>query len=268
MCRYRFITRIISIFGLMAVVACSVKKTDIGSGGPEPVEPGGTPGGVISIAALKEMYVDRPATINEEVSIRGKVVSSDQYGNFYKTVCVQDDSGGIAIMVDMEMYFRTFNIYGEVTVYCNSLTLGTYGGEIRLGVLSADGTNTVTYISGDYILSAIRAGEDFTEVVPEVVPISGLSPRHINTYVRIDDVQFEEAGGGVAWCREGEDTNRTLVDIEGNRLDVRTSRYARFADRVLPEGSGYICGVLGYFNGSFQLRVKSESDVAMRSERF
>jgi hypothetical protein len=51
-------------------------------------------------------------------------------------------------------------------------------------------------------------------------------------------------------------------------LVVRTSRYADFAHRILPSGSGYIEGVLGYFNGTYQLRVCDDQKAMMYEPRF
>ena len=49
---------------------------------------------------------------------------------------------------------------------------------------------------------------------------------------------------------------------------MRTSRYARFADDVLPIRSGYVEGILGWFNNSYQLRVIDARNVIMESPRF
>ena len=72
----------------------------------------------------------------------------------------------------------------------------------------------------------------------------------------------------LAWCDEDSDSNRHLVNPEGDTLLVRTSRYARFADDALPVGSGYVEGILVWFNNSYQLRVIDARNVIVESSRF
>ena len=73
---------------------------------------------------------------------------------------------------------------------------------------------------------------------------------------------------GLTWCDEASDSNRHLVNVVWHSLLVRTSRYARFADDVLPIRSGYVEGILGWFNNSYQLRVIDARNVIMESPRF
>ncbi|MCC8019940.1 MAG: DUF5689 domain-containing protein [Rikenellaceae bacterium] len=253
----------------VTLAACSVDKTPLGEiSGDGDGSGGSASGGSVTIAALKSMYVDHPVTVTDEVSISGRIVSSDRWGNFYKTLCVEDATGGIAIRIDLEEYFRTFRLGAEVTVYCNALSLGTYGGAVQLGVLSGDGTNTVTYIPSGHVMSAFRLVGEGTEPPVAVVTIPDIRPNLINTYVEIREVQFEDGTPGLTWSEEGADTDRYITDPQGNRLAVRTSRYATFAGDLLPHGSGIIRGVVGYFNGSYQLTVINSHYAMMESERF
>lgn len=247
---------------------CRVDKTPLGEKNGE--NGGNSIGGdgFISIAALKAMYINRPVTVSEEVSIRGRVVSSDRWGNFYKTLCLEDDSGGIAVRVDLEEYFRVFGLGDIVTVYCNTLTLGTYGGAIQLGVLSSDVATQVTYIPEHYLLSSVGVTVAEAEPSVTVTSIDRLAPSLIHCYVELRDVQFEQWEEGMTWCDEDTDTDRTLVDREGNRLAVRTSGYATFASGLLPSGSGTVRGVVGYFNGSYQLTLVNAHYAMMDGDRF
>ena len=61
---------------------------------------------------------------------------------------------------------------------------------------------------------------------------------------------------------------RQIEDQQGNRVVLRSSSYALFAGRQIPEGSGNITAILGYFNGKPQLLISLESDVNFTSPRF
>ena len=59
-----------------------------------------------------------------------------------------------------------------------------------------------------------------------------------------------------------------LTDRSGKTLIVRTSSYAKFAGKTLPEGSGSIVALLTYFRDTPQLLILREHDVQLSSPRF
>jgi hypothetical protein len=119
------------------------------------------------------------------------------------------------------------------------------------------------------IAEHLQSDEEFYgEVRARTLTFGELSLDDISTFVAFEGVHF--AGEGLSWAEtenevglDGEiieplsATNRHLVDAAGDTLIVRTSRYARFAPWPLPEGSGRIEGVVGYFNGDYQLVVSN-----------
>jgi hypothetical protein len=237
---------------------------------PNPDSPPVMVEGAVSIAYLKTLYTGAPTKITGEVHIAGRVVSSDVRGNFYKTLVLDDGTGGIEIKLDLEQIFKHFRIHTLVTVRCNGLWLGSYGGTLGLGAEPYDDLQTQYIPEGDVPLH-LTTDESFTdEVLPQRLVIGELSSRDISMFVCFEGVQFADEEMGLSWAdSEAEhDTDRHLVDSAGDTLVVRTSRYADFAHRTLPSGNGYIEGVLGYFNGVYQLRVCDDQKAEMYNERF
>ena len=76
--------------------------------------------------------------------------------------------------------------------------------------------------------------------------------------VRFDGVSFEN-GGKATFAEYQKTTSQTITDGTAS-LTVRTSGYANFYGKTLPEGEGAIVGILGYFNGSWQLTLRSYED--------
>lgn len=210
--------------------------------------------GLVTIAYLKSLYNSSPVKIKGDLQIQGRVVSNDRYGNFYKTICVEDASGGVAVRVDDTQLFKTYRVGAHIKIDCNTLTLGAYGGLLQLGDASRDGSYQTDPIPQDVAVSHIHiVAEAEKEPMPKTLSIDGVEPRYLSCFVEIRDVWFEEADGTLAWCDPDSDTDRVLTDGNGGRLIVRTSRYAEYAGWVLPAGVGNIRGVLSYFNGSYQL---------------
>lgn len=253
----------IFIVAALSLIGCSYPEKGERTGGPPPSE-----SEEVSVSFLKSLYAGHPVNIRKNYVIRGHVVSSDRYGNYYKTVVVEDAGAGIEIKIDREDIFKDFAPGHEVTVHCNSLTLGGYSGMVQLGSAPA-GSYETGYIDANSIASHLRrTGEAPEKLMPEHVTLAGVAGSLLSRYVRVCGVQFVEEEAGKLWCEQDVDTDRCLTDPSGRTLTVRTSYRAAFAYWPLPGGSGYIEGILSYFNGNFQLRVVDPRNVVMTGERF
>ncbi len=61
--------------------------------------------------------------------------------------------------------------------------------------------------------------------------------------------------------------NHTLEDCDGNQVLVRTSGYANYASRPLPQGKGSFTGILGVFGSTLQLFARSEAEAQLNGPR-
>ncbi len=61
-----------------------------------------------TIAELKAIYSGGLDSIQDTIIIMGKVISSDEEGNIYKTLYIQDNTGGIMIALDRTNLYTTF----------------------------------------------------------------------------------------------------------------------------------------------------------------
>jgi hypothetical protein len=258
----------------LALAACTpasvIPTPDDGDNGDIP-SPGNEQ--TISIASLKTLYTGAPTLITREVRIAGAVVSDDRQGNFYKTLVLDDGTAGIEVRVDMEDIFKTFAIHSRASVRCNGLWIGSYGGVLQLGA-EPWGELATQPLSPVEVAEHIFADTVFYgEVRPSTLTFGELSARWVSRFVAFEGVRFIDDEKGLGWAEiEGSDggaevpvaTDRHLVDAAGDTLIVRTSSHARFAAWPLPEGVGRIEGVLGAFNGDYQLVVTDSEKFARR----
>lgn len=221
----------------------------------------------VSIAFLKTLYNGAPRQITEEYRISGAVVGSDVKGNFYKTLVLDDGTAGIELRLDIDEIFKLFKINTRVSVRCNGLWLGSYGGTLQLGDEPFESYETQR-LSPSMIAGHLQKDEEFYgDVLPRKITFAHIVPSHISNFVEFSGVQFIDEELGLGWSEPDADTDRHLVDTAGDTLIVRTSHRARFASHKLPEGNGKIEGVLGYFNGKYQLTVCDSQKAEMESER-
>lgn len=247
------------------LLACCSSGPDITYSGEPPVQQSRK----VSIAYLKSLYVSSPVKVEEDIHVEGRIVSSDKKGNFYQTLCIEDETGGIALRVQGDRLFDKF-LYGNmVSVSCNSLWLGEYGGMVQMGEYSADGRYQISPVPEEKALSVLwfHPGSG-ARPRPSVLRIGGCSERYLSCFVRFNGVQLVDEEAGMSWCDEGADTDRHITDEAGDTLVVRTSRHAAFASYLLPRGNGQIDGVLGWFNGKYQLTVIDANAADMDEERF
>ncbi len=255
----------------LALCACRPVSVIPPGGGSEIPGPGDEK--TVSIAFLKTLYNGAPLHLTGEYRISGAVVSDDRQGNFHKTLVLDDGTAGIEVRVDVEQIFKTFRIHSRAAVRCNGLWLGSYGGTLQLGAEPFGDFQTQPLAESAVAEHIFADNEFYGEIKARTLNFSQLSQRDVSTFVAFEGVSFVREERGMGWAEttaeDGSEppaaTDRHLVDAAGDTLAVRTSRHTRFAAWPLPEGTGRIEGVLGYFNGGYQLVVsQSESFAAYR----
>lgn len=142
---------------------------------------GGAPGGVHTIADLKARCTANSVAVTEDITLEGVVTGNDFYGEFYKTLVVEDASGGISLLIDGTRLAFDYPVGAAVTIFCNGLTLGDYGGKIQLGT-TPDGDYGVGRIPREELGRYLRRNPD-KDGRPYVRSTPSASGRQTPTYV-------------------------------------------------------------------------------------
>ena len=219
---------------------------------------GGAPGGVHTIADLKARCTANSVAVTEDITLEGVVTGNDLYGEFYKTLVVEDASGGISLLIDGTRLAFDYPVGAAVSIFCNGLTLGDYGGKIQLGT-APDGDYGVGRIPREELGRYLHRNPDNDRRPrPAVCTFDAIGPRQTDTYVCFEGVRFTEAG---PWCdtdpetSEPQTSERTLTDAQGRTFRVRTLGTCAYATEPVPQGTGSVYGIIDYFNGKYTLRV-------------
>ena len=217
----------------------------------------------MTIAGLKQYFTDSMSStfgqITKDIVIQGKVVSSDETGNIYKKIYLQDTTGGIDIELDSKTLYSEYKLGQRLYVKCKGMYITNYHGVIEIGgnyngsVGRLPSTEFNTYLFKDSF-----PGNPLT---PKIVTIPQFLSNTICTLVEIDSVHFLSTDVGLPFSLSTATTNRTLQDALGNAFLLRTSNYATFASDTIPGGTGCITGVLGYYDGDWQLYIRDLNDM-------
>lgn len=214
--------------------------------------------------------------------IEAYVVSTDEGGNFFKSISFQTlktdkaPAIGFSIPVDVSNSYIDFRVGNKVYIKLKNQFTDIYYGALRVGSLyvSNAGDPTIGRVSqNDYknVLNASCSVIDEEQLVQQISIEEALNESKLNTLIELKDVQFTEAAIGRHYFEEsnnvGGATNWNLSDKTGNQIIFRTSSYAAFAGGSVPEGSGKIRGILTKFGTDYQLMIRVESDVVMSGNR-
>ncbi len=200
--------------------------------------------------------------------IHGRVISSDEEGNVFKSLVIQDETAALAFSIDQYNLYLNYRVGQDIVLDVTGMEIGKYAGLQQIGRKSwYENGNTwqVSFMSLQYFQQYAQPNG-----LPERPAIDTLV---MNTFgdinqtteglqkfqsqlVRFRNVTFTEGGQrtlSVYHTSENADQNTTIQDRNGSTLTVRTSGYCTFFNMVLPTEPIDIVGILSYYNSAWQL---------------
>ena len=233
----------------------------------------------MTIAELKAIYKGAKIDVNNPGAIvGGKVISTDKYGNFYRSFFLQDETGGIEIKVGKTTLYNTYKIGQTVYVKPHGLRLGAYGQMVSLGMETADTKYENAWIDVPLLISrAIFTGVEGAPVAPDTVRSTTGFEAHLGKWVILPEAVYK-SGTPATWAKAA-DPNITAAEAAygehtfplsgGGNVVVRTSGYSKFAGTTVPFAAGQrvnIKGVLTRYGNTIQLVLNTDKDVAVVSD--
>jgi len=122
-----------------------------------------------TIAQLAAMYTNgKPFEITDDITIAGRVITTDKPGNFYKSLYIQDETGAIELKLGKTSLHNEYALGQKVYVKCGpqpgskGLYLGSYGyktgnyggnGMVQLGCDDPSGSYETSYMESDYVIN-------------------------------------------------------------------------------------------------------------------
>ena len=215
--------------------------------------------------------------------IEAYVTSSDEGGNFYKSISLVSTDGTVGFSMPIDAY-NLYNRYEpgrKVFVNMKDRYYATEFNSTIIGSLFNNDTpdnpsdDKVGRISAnDYknILKASCTKVDEDQIVKHLTINEAKSNQYLNMLIELDGVQFSDASNGKMYYDAslnslGGATNHNITDINGNSLILRVSSFATFAADVTPRGSGKIRGVMTKYNNDFQFMIRTINDVKIENPR-
>lgn len=225
-------------------------------------------------------YTIPNGSTDPEIIVDGYVISSDENGNFYKTISFQDapsnPTAGLQIEVDKSSNYADLPVGAHIRIRANGLVIALDRGTYKLG--SVDPTYAVGRIpqalESKYI-SGVCGGQglDVQTIIPKKLNSlnEAKDPAYINTLVTVSNVMFSDADQGKNFVDvvNGNlvDTDRTLVDIAGGSATLRNSAYFTGGRTPIPAGFGDITFVVSRYITTWQMLIRSLNDIQFTKGR-
>lgn len=225
---------------------------------------------------IKEIIdLSSPTLIAEDWVIAGIVNIDDREGNYYKKITIQDETGGIEILLDQNNLYNDYPVGRKIYVRLKGLYKSDYNGLPQLGY-TPDGTGSLSDIPFSLIERHIVKANYPNTLTPVTVTLADLaspsaSAHLINKLVYIEDVEFVSDVIGLpiadpASVRSA--TNRNIQECSSStKVVVRTSGYAKFQPQPIPGGNGSITAIYTVFGSTPQLVIRSMDDIQMTGTR-
>lgn len=244
----------------------------------------------MSIMELKEMFwndatnyakkIEDPNDPERRFIIHGRVITSDEAGNVFKSIVIQDETAALAFSVDSYNLYLKYRIGQDVVLDLTGMDIGKYAGLMQIGrkdYYEAQHTDQVSFMSPEYFEEHLQLnGNPEPQEVDTVNSFSKLkqTPEGLRYWqsrvVRFKKVHFEEGGKrpfSYYHTKEKSEMETQLIDQTGQNITVRTSGYCDFYNNTLPVGTIDLVAYLGYFNSAWQLLVMDAEGVMPANEK-
>ncbi|MEP2936343.1 MAG: DUF5689 domain-containing protein [Gilvibacter sp.] len=233
---------------------------------------------VLGILAQAELDGDSDFTFEQDSDnvMVGYVVSSDEGGNFFEELIIQDaaanPTAGIKLLIDVNPLFTKYEIGRKIYVNLAGLTVATTNGVAGLGIGGGDFIEKIPAPQEDAVI--IRSAE-VAEVTPLEVAVADLSDAYENLFVRLSDVQFNRndvlGENPLTFAAEDGDEfdgERFLEACAGGGVIVSTSTFADFKGLTLPVGRGTLDGILSrdFFDDFNVINLNEPGDIDFGDE--
>ncbi len=217
--------------------------------------------------------------------IEAYVTSSDEGGNFFKSISLvtTDGTQGFSIPVDAynlytkyepgrKVYIKLRERYYQTNSNTASKEIGSRYNNGTPALLTDDEVGRIAGVEYEDVL--IRGCEKVDEqtLVNNLTIAQAKNNANLNKLIELSNVQFTDASMGKKYYDPtlndlGGATNHEIVDANGVKLIVRVSSFSTFAGDPVSSLNGKIRGVMTKYGSDYQFMVRTLDDIRLTNPR-
>lgn len=222
---------------------------------------------VIGFDELFGRYTGTPMELSQDLMLLGYVSSSDEEGNIFGSIYIQDalenPSFGVEFRTDLLESHARFPLGAEVRIQLKGLWLGAQGSGMVLGsVRDLFGTPVMDRVPATATFNHLALNcEARGELQPRSLTLDSIQDQWVHTLVTIEDVEVSQVYGDTIFAQPLIESKVPLLSCEGKEIQMVVSGYADFRNHPLPNGSGAVTGILLGGSKKFELLINSAANV-------
>ncbi|GET45233.1 DUF5689 domain-containing protein [Capnocytophaga felis] len=271
---------LISIYGVLllstiGIISC-VKDTDYELPNLEDLKKDipSFDGNIVTFAQATASATTNVTPYTSNDAIEGYVVSSDEGGNFYKKIYIQnaDKTAGVSVSINKSGLYTEFPVGAKVQIRLKGLTTQINNGGLEIGYdiyTSGSGRKSVGQMAEaiykKHIYNLQEPLKTRAELTKSDTSIDVLKTNaNVNQLITLKNVSFESNASGKTYHIVANDkqngTNYNLIDANGKTITFRTSKYAKFINETVASGLLDVTGVLTKFGSTYQFMINNPKE--------
>ncbi|WP_445721362.1 DUF5689 domain-containing protein [Flavobacterium sp.] len=210
---------------------------------------------------------------NDDI-IEAYVTSSDEGGNFYKSISFVslDGTTGFSMPVDNYNLFTKYEPGRKVFINLKNRFYNTQNNSTVIGSNYGSGVGRISGVEYQNIIIRSCDKVDEDDIINNITITQAQQNQNLNKLIEFDNVQFTDASIDQNYYDTdvftiGGGTNHQITDEFGNTTTLRVSSFASFASANIPSGSGKIRGVMTKFGSTYQFMIRTLNDVKLDNAR-
>jgi len=199
--------------------------------------------------------------------LRAVVVSSDEGGNFYKSLTIQDATGAVQLQLDQTGLFNFYPVGQKIVLVLNGLVIGDYNQLPQIGwIYNGNQVGRINSLFIDKYI--IRDGKPSLQNIPKPLTndeIDFFENSDVNKLVRLEGVKFEQEAIGKPLSFDFAPTDwKVFVPLSNGNSQVvmvRTSDFAKFRNVIIEDKEYNLTGILTKFRDTYQFMIRTKDDI-------
>jgi hypothetical protein len=199
--------------------------------------------------------------------VRAVVVSSDEGGNYYKSMVIQDSTGGVELQLDMAGLYNTYPVGQKIVLIPNGLFIGDYNNLLQVGWVynkTQVGRINSLYFDNHIIKDGLPSLKNLPQPLTNDM-IDFYTNKDINKLVRLENVTFEQLAIGKPFAYNDFNTDWIIkVPLKNGTtqdVTVRTSNFAKFRNLIIEKKDYNLTGILSIYRDTYQLMIRTKDDI-------
>lgn len=192
-----------------------------------------------SIAHLQQLCKDECYTITSDMVCVGRVTSSDYEGNFYRSMVIEDETGGVEIKLGIYSIDKQYPIGLMVAIHLKGTAIISDNGVVQVGLPPQSFDNAPREFEAQEVIDRhITRSNSIEAIAPLLCDIASLDTSLCGRFVRIEGLRHSP-------LPDKEEKNYyRFTDNNSNEVYLHISSYADFADMEIPSSDTSIQGIL------------------------